>query len=181
MLPPLEEVKRRRLALGLTQAELAEKADVSQSLVAKIENGKTDPVYSKLKSIFDTLEKLELSETKTARDVMSTQVYSVTPSSKMKEVFGLMKSHNISQVPVLQRGRCVGSVTERTILSSFSEGKKAEEMLDKPVSDFMGPPFPLLESDASTQAVSNLLSVYSAVLVTEGGRIMGIITRADLF
>jgi transcriptional regulator with XRE-family HTH domain len=37
-------LKRRRKALGLTQVELADKANVAQSMISQIERGKSDNV-----------------------------------------------------------------------------------------------------------------------------------------
>jgi predicted transcriptional regulator len=60
MLPPLEEIAQKRRLLGLKQAELAKLAGVSQSLIAKLESGKIDSSYTKVKTIFEALEKLEV-------------------------------------------------------------------------------------------------------------------------
>ena len=59
MLPKLEEISKRRRVLGLSQKQLARLAGVSQSLIAKVEAGKTEPSYLRTKSILDTLEKLQ--------------------------------------------------------------------------------------------------------------------------
>jgi len=53
MLPELSEIKARRKQLGITQEELAELAEVSQSLIAKIENSSIIPTYDRVKRIFD--------------------------------------------------------------------------------------------------------------------------------
>ncbi len=58
MLPPIEEIANKRRLLGLKQAQLAKAAGVSQSLIAKLESGKIDSSYMKVKTIFDTLERL---------------------------------------------------------------------------------------------------------------------------
>ena len=55
----LEEIKKIRKKLELTQTELADRAGVSQSLIAKIEAGRIDPTYSKTKKIFAALSDLE--------------------------------------------------------------------------------------------------------------------------
>ena len=56
----LEEIKKIRKSLGLTQAELAKRADVSQSIIAKIESGSIDPTLSKAKKIFGIYKQLKL-------------------------------------------------------------------------------------------------------------------------
>jgi len=40
MLPPIEEIAKKRRILGLTQKQLAKLAGVSQSLIAKLESQK---------------------------------------------------------------------------------------------------------------------------------------------
>ena len=48
-------VKSARLAAGLTQRELADKAGVSQSLVAQIERGEREPGRNALRSLAEAL------------------------------------------------------------------------------------------------------------------------------
>ena len=52
VLPELGEIRRRRRALDLTQAELAKQTRLSRSLIAKIEIGRALPSYEKAKKIF---------------------------------------------------------------------------------------------------------------------------------
>ncbi|MBI2647565.1 helix-turn-helix domain-containing protein, partial [Candidatus Woesearchaeota archaeon] len=58
----LVEVKKIRKKLELTQTQLANRAGVSQSLIAKVESGRIDPTYSKTKKIFSALSELEKKE-----------------------------------------------------------------------------------------------------------------------
>ena len=59
MLPEIKDITRRRKILGLTQNKLARQANVSQSLVAKIETGRVDPSYSKMMKILIALDEEE--------------------------------------------------------------------------------------------------------------------------
>jgi len=59
MFPQLEDIAKKRRRLGLKQAELAKLSGVSQSLVAKLESGRIDSSYTKVKTIFNVLERLE--------------------------------------------------------------------------------------------------------------------------
>ena len=56
MLPNLEEIPRLRRALGLSQPRLASMVGISQSAVAKIERGKTNPSYAVVKRLFECLD-----------------------------------------------------------------------------------------------------------------------------
>src|SRR3989337_4131762 len=77
MFPPLEEIANRRRQLNLKQAELAKLAGVSQSLIAKLESGKIDTSYKKVKTIFDTLDRLEVKTKIQAGKVLHPRIVSV--------------------------------------------------------------------------------------------------------
>ena len=85
MFPTLEDIAKRRRQLGLKQSELAKMAGVSQSLIAKLEAGTIDSSYTKVKTIFDVLERLEF-KTKTQADKSFTKMLSpykkTNPSQK---------------------------------------------------------------------------------------------------
>ena len=52
---PAEWIKLMRNSLRMTQAELAQRAKISQPHLAGIESGKTDPQISTLKRIFEAM------------------------------------------------------------------------------------------------------------------------------
>ena len=75
-LPTPEDLRERRTDLGLTQSELADRADVSQPLIARIEGGDVDPRLSTLRRIVDALQEAEGGVLR-ARDLMHSPVVSV--------------------------------------------------------------------------------------------------------
>ena len=77
MLPRLEEISKRRRLLGLSQKHLARLAGVSQSMIAKIEAGKTEPSYLKTKAIFRVLDKMQKEKEPHARDLLQPKVVGV--------------------------------------------------------------------------------------------------------
>jgi len=120
MLPELEEVAHHRKALGLTQHELADRANVSRSLLAKLETGKLVPNYVQAKRIFDLLEELEHKQTKRLTDtpvgrIHNTSIEYAGPSETVCEVSIRMAKTAYSQFPVREGERIVGSITERGI------------------------------------------------------------------
>ena len=170
----LSEIKKIRKTLGLTQTDLAKRANVSQSLIAKIESGKIDPTFTKTKKIFDALNDLENKEEIKAEELMNRKVVSISPVDSIKESVGKMKKFEISQMPVLDGHNVVGLVSESTLLDALMGNKS------KKIADIMEESPPTVSKTASVKVVSSLLKHYPIVLVSESGKLVGLITKADL-
>ena len=97
-------IRRRRAALGMTQAQLAKEAGVSQSLVAKLESGRSDASYSRVRRILDALEAREHATGLKAGDVMSRRLRAIAPHEKASKAVALMRKRGVSQLPVLEDG-----------------------------------------------------------------------------
>lgn len=170
----LEEIKKVRKKLGMTQAELAGRAGVSQSLIAKVESGRIDPTYTKTRKIFAAIREMEEKEEIKAGQIMAARIISVEPSTPIKEAIGRMRKFQISQLPVISGSRLVGLVSESTILDALLDSKAKE------VKDVMKEPPPIVSKTTSVQVISNLLKHYPIVLVSDEGRLVGLITKSDL-
>jgi len=181
MLPSLGEIAKRRKLLGLTQKQLAKLAGVSQSFIAKLETGKIDPSYSKVKAIFDVLNRLETRENYTAKEILHEGVIGVEKSDKVAKAISLMMEHGFSQLPVFDNGKCVGCISEKTILGQVTAARDVSAVSQKLVEEVMEEAPPQIDENAPMQLISNLLHFYPAILVTRRGKIIGIITKADLF
>ncbi len=180
MLPSLEEVGRKRRLVGLTQQQLARLAGVSQSLIAKLESGKIDPSYTKVKAILDALERLQTESEVLAEDVFHEGVISVQKSELVSKAVQTMAEHGISQLPVFDGERPIGSISEKTIVCKVSAGKDLSQISKLPVDDVMEEAFPQVGEDAPLPLISSLLQVYPAVLISTMGKVVGIVTKADL-
>ena len=101
----------------------------------------------------------------------------VSPGDKVADVLAKMNELGLTQVPVLEDGRPVGSMRENRVLAKVVRN---HELLDSPVSDVMEASFPTLDVDSSSNEVTRRLQTSSAVLLEEYGRIIGIITRHDV-
>ncbi len=170
----LEEVKKIRKKLGMTQTDLANRAGVSQSLIAKIESGKIDPTYTKTQKIFTALSELEKKEEIKAEQLMNTKIIDVSPNESIKDTIAKMKKAQISQVPVIDNHKLMGIVSESTILDAMLNSKATK------VKEIMQEAPPIVSKNTSIQVVSNLLRYYPMVIVSEEGTIIGLITKADL-
>ena len=180
MLPSLEEVAGKRRMLNLTQKQLARLAGVSQSLIAKLESRKIDPSYTKVKAIFDALELMEMKTEVRAEEVLQAKVVGVQKNDRVSKAVRLMTDHGYSQLPVFDGEHAVGSISEKTMLGQVLAGKDLTEVSTLPVGDIMEEAFPQVGEDAPLPLISSLLQVYPAVLISKKGKVVGIVTKADL-
>ncbi|ELZ14859.1 CBS domain containing protein [Natrinema thermotolerans DSM 11552] len=172
-LPTPADLRQRRTDLGLTQSELAETADVSQPLIARIEGGDVDPRLSTLRRIVNALETAEHDVIRAA-DLMNEAVVSVSPDDPVSEAAQRMEKEAYSQLAVIQDGIPVGSISQSDLVHLDSEDR------DEPIEEHMSESFPTVSKDATLDEISNLLEHYKAVMITEAGETVGIITEADV-
>ncbi|MBL7055298.1 CBS domain-containing protein [Candidatus Woesearchaeota archaeon] len=174
MVYDLSEIKKIRKNLGLTQFQLSKQADVSQSLIAKIEAGKIDPTFTKAQKIFEALTRLEKKEEIKAEEIMNNRLVSVSSFEDIKNAITKMRKLGISQMPVIEDHKAIGTISESIVLDALldSKGKKVEDIMeDAP---------PIVSRKASIKLVSDLLRHYPLVIVSKTGKLVGVITKADL-
>ena len=173
------EVRTLRKKLGLTQAEVAKAAGVSQPLVARIENGSVDPRLSTYTAVLEALNRAERKGVLLS-EVMTTPVASVRATDTVSAAIKTMRELEISQLPVLAKGVPVGSLSDRQVVHALGEAHDAEQLARRTVGDIMGPPFPVAGPDMSVDQAARLLEDQPAVLVMERGKLVGIVAKADL-
>lgn len=174
----LEKIRLRRKKLGITQKILAEEAGVSQSLIAKLESGKLNPSYSVVVSINDALDRLGRKDAVKAFSIANKRIIFIKSSSSVAEAVKIMRKRSISQLPVVERGKVVGSISERSLITHEDYNKPGFH--DKKVRDVMVEPFPIISKNSGIDTVSDMLKYSSAVLLSDKGKITGIITKTDL-
>jgi len=172
----LAEIKVIRKKLGITQSELARKAGVSQSLIAKIESNRIDPTFSNAQKIFDTLNELLKKEEILADKIMQKKIIFANPDDSLKNAIKKMKHYEISQMPVMKSEVVVGLISEATILDSLL--KKGKE--DLKVKDVMTDSPPIIPKTTTKTTIIELLKYFPLILVKDKGIIIGLITKSDL-
>ncbi|MUV89929.1 CBS domain-containing protein [Halapricum sp. CBA1109] len=173
-LPTSEDLRERRTELGLTQSELADRADVSQPLIARIEGGDVDPRLSTLRRIVEALDEAEGGILR-ARDLMHEDVAAVAPDDSVHSAKALMDERGYSQVPVVRDGIPQGLIGNRDIRQ-----RPEDDVGELPVAEVMHESITTVEPTATFDEVDSALDHKAAVLVVEGGRTIGIITDADI-
>ena len=178
VLPTPEDIKKQRTSLNLTQNELARLAGVSQPLIARIEAGDVDPRLSTLNKIFSAFEATQ-KERVLAVDLMHTPVIHTHPDSSVEEAVDIMEKEGFSQVPVIENGVPVGSISSDRVVHSMTE-KNTEKLSNMQVKEIMSGSFPTVSKDTVVTTISHLLKQSHAVLVVEQGKVVGVVTQHDV-
>ncbi len=181
-LPTPEELRKMRIKAGLTQKEVARRAKVSQSLIARIERGSIDPRLSTLRKIVKVLEEaLEKEGEVMVSIVMTTPVITVFEDDDVRTAAKIMWEKGISQIPVVDsRGRVIGTVYEDSLMKLLLFERR-DKILELKISEIMDEPLPVLNEDEGiTKAMRLLMEGFPAVLVRRGSRVVGIITKSDI-
>ncbi len=103
----------------------------------------------------------------------------IDPGTSVREALGLIKQHDISQLPVIQNGTPVGSLHDHELMTAVLEDPA---LVDQPVRTVMGPSFPSVNIDSQIDDVVRLMmkKKNSAVLLEDDSTISGILTRYDV-
>jgi cystathionine beta-synthase len=109
-------------------------------------------------------------------------VVAVGAHEKVRHAVDTLQQFNISQAPVTRDGdedvtALVGSIQERDLLDRIFRDPDA---LQADVAEVMGPPLPLVEGDDPIEAAFDRLQSAPAVVVSQDGRTLGVLTRSDL-
>ena len=130
------------------------------------------------------------------QDVMTSTVVTVADSAPFKEIVRLMQVHGVSALPVVDaEGRLAGIVSEADLLpkeASETDGehhlfgprrKRADKARGLVAAQLMSAPVVAVGPDATLREAARLIlerKVKRLPVVDDGGRIIGIVSRADL-
>jgi CBS domain-containing protein len=138
-----------------------------------------------------------------ARDVMTPKVITAKPGTPVGEIAALLFEHRISAVPVVDKGRLVGIVSEANLLRRYEIGTDRARSGEswwmrlfgtsspevqyvrshaRRARDIMTPEVATVAPDTSLGEIATLLEKrrIKRVPVLERGRLVGIVSRADL-
>ena len=201
VLSELGQIRKRRQALGLTQQKLSDGTikfpsgtKVSRVVINRIENRKKiknkkamySPSYDDVKRIFDYLEKEErdraanMPSDKTAGEICNWNgdmpLVTVNSSNTIDTAHDLMGDDGqITQLPVLESGECVGLITQKSMLDNPKAKNVRDAMIDKP---------PTIDEDMKITPglIELLVPPQSCILVSQHNsrKLKGVIVAWDL-
>jgi len=112
------------------------------------------------------------------RDVMSTDLVTVTPPESARRAYELMRDRRIRHLPVVADGRLVGVLSDRdlrpVLLSPGLAGATVGELMSENLTT--------IRPDAPVEDAASLLVVkkIGCLPVIDGPRLVGIVTETDL-
>ncbi len=175
-LPLPSELKLARKQASLTQFELSHLSGVSQSVIAKIENGKVDPAYSTVVKLFSALEKTA-KKVKSAGDVMHSPPVVVNGNDSLYLASVKMKRLGVSQLPVVFKKEVTGLICEQDVLTAIEKGLEIKKVK---VSEVASPAPPIVNSITPASALPSILHYSPIVCIVDRGKLVGVVTRSDL-
>jgi cystathionine beta-synthase len=106
------------------------------------------------------------------------KLVTVSPDTTIESAIQLMEETGISQLPVMDGGKPVGSLQEVTLARVLHDGRDPNQVS---VGEVMARPLPVLDVHTHLdEAYRLLLAGYTGVLATHEGRVVDIVTRIDL-
>ncbi|MBX7105407.1 MAG: cystathionine beta-synthase [Gemmataceae bacterium] len=102
----------------------------------------------------------------------------VSPKSTLAALIDLMQKSGISQVPVLEDGKPVGSIHELTLARALHDHQDPAKVA---VANIMARPLPAIDVRTHLdEAYRLLMAGHTGVLITDAGKVVDIITKIDL-
>ncbi|MBK0380922.1 pyridoxal-phosphate dependent enzyme [Mucilaginibacter segetis] len=106
------------------------------------------------------------------------EIVTIDCEKTVLEAINTIKSLNISQIPVTQKGMVIGKITESDILNSLMENPGIKS---QPVQSISTAPFPFIDLNTSIDKISGMINKDNiAVLVEDENGKIEIITQYDI-
>ena len=145
------------------------------------------------------------------RDIMTKNPVTVSADDPVRAAAGLLRTHRIGGLPVMDEGKLVGVVTESDVISLLDTGRLSEDLWlpsplevieipireivnwektknaltsigDTRVGDIMSHPPITIREDADIEEAAALMLAHkiARLPVVEGGKVTGIVAKADI-
>jgi len=112
-----------------------------------------------------------------ARRAIDAQLVAVAPDDALRVAYARMRLHDVSQLPVMDRGALTGIVDESDLLVAALSGDRAFE---RPVGGVMTTKVETLPPEAPLSELVRVLGEGKVGVVVEKGSLFGLVTRIDL-
>ena len=105
------------------------------------------------------------------------QIITIDCEKSVLEAINTIKSLNISQIPVTQKGMVIGKITESDILNSLIENPSIKS---QPIKNITTAPFPFVDLNTSIDRISAMINRDNIAVLVEANGEIEIITQYDI-
>jgi cystathionine beta-synthase len=112
-----------------------------------------------------------------SRNVEQNSVIVVTPEDRLLVAYSRMKLYDVSQLPVVESERIVGIVDESDLLIALHDDPQA---FQRPVNSIMSQKLTTVPVNASVESLFPIFERGLVVIVCDGPKFLGLITRIDV-
>jgi len=117
----------------------------------------------------------------TVRDLLTgrpaSSVVTVGPTATLRQVIDTLKSHGISQVPVIHDGKLRGLVHEVDVLRHLLAGKVTQ---DSSIADIIESDYATVTPATKVELLKGVLGDAKLAVVMDGDSVVGVVTKIDL-
>ncbi|HBS60443.1 MAG TPA: polynucleotide adenylyltransferase [Firmicutes bacterium] len=140
---------------------------------AVVKNMDLEVVYQRIVRLLGRGDKLQ----RTARDIMSSPVKTISPATTMGEAAGILVRRGHSGIPVVEDTRLVGIISRRDV-----EKARRSKLEHAPVKGFMNKNIISVTPDTGIRDLQRIMIKHDVgrLPVVEGENMLGIVTRSDV-
>ncbi len=140
---------------------------------ASVKDISPEPLEERVKELL----KKAVRSTKTARDIMTTPVVTISSDSTIKEAESMMTRYGVNVLPVVEKGRYTGIISREVVEKALFHGFKKSRVEDFTTTDAL-----TVTADTSVPEIEALMVEQNQrfMPVVEGDKIIGAITRTDI-
>ena len=117
----------------------------------------------------------------TVRDILggrpASSVVTASSTAKVREVVDTMKSHGISQLPVLENGKLRGMVQEVDLLRHLVQGRGT---LESTIADLVESDYATVTPSTKVELLQGVLNDAKIAIVLDRDAVVGVVTKIDL-
>lgn len=170
----MRRLREKRKEVGLQQKEVAHRADIDPSWLNKMENHGEPALYPTVYRVWEIIKQEESSEKETAGELKASPIKWAKTDQTHRDVRYKMRDERLSQLPVEdESGDHVGRITESHLMTNDDK--------EQPIRELIGPQLIEVPHHMGREALAEILmDDEPAVLVTEDGDHVGIVTKTDL-
>ena len=116
------------------------------------------------------------------KEIMKTELTSISPDTKLSDAYSLMQMHNIRHLPVVEENKLVGIVTDRDLRLSTSRLAKHPFEPGEAVKQIMSHPVKTTHPSDPIESAAQLMRELKigCLPVVEDNHLIGMVTITDM-